>query len=146
MIKIQNNAATREPIPPFLAGLKPESLLDLSWTDPSLGVQDCAWWPEEDIFPALGEFDVYGTENFTLDEVRKVVVVTRDAVPMSSEQINGILANKLQVSKSQRAEAYRNEADPLFFKWQAGESREAEWLEKREEIRGRYPYPTEEVI
>ncbi len=39
--------ATREPIPAFLIGLTPESLLDLSWTDPQLGVQDCAWWPEE---------------------------------------------------------------------------------------------------
>lgn len=34
-------------------------------------------------------------------------------------------------------------ADPLFFKWQAGEGTEAEWLAKREEIRTRFPYPSE---
>ena len=42
-----------------------------------------------------------------------------------------------------RASAYRLEADPLFFKWQAGEGTEQEWLAKREEIRARYPYPEE---
>ena len=39
--------------------------------------------------------------------------------------------------------AYTQEADPLFFKWQAGEGTEEEWLAKRQEIRDRYPYPAE---
>ena len=42
-----------------------------------------------------------------------------------------------------RQAAFEREADPLFFKWQAGEGTEEEWLEKREEIRARYPYPEE---
>jgi hypothetical protein len=44
-------------------------------------------------------------------------------------------------TKAARAAAYAAEADPLFFKWQAGEGTEADWLAKREEIRARYPYP-----
>lgn len=40
-----------------------------------------------------------------------------------------------------RLSAYRGEADPLFFKWQAGEGTEEEWKAKRQEIRDRYPYP-----
>ena len=44
-----------------------------------------------------------------------------------------------------RQAAYTAEADPLFFKWQAGEGTEADWLAKREEIRARYPYPGEET-
>lgn len=40
-----------------------------------------------------------------------------------------------------RKDAYTAEADPLFFKWQAGEATESEWLAKRQEIRDRYPYP-----
>ena len=40
-----------------------------------------------------------------------------------------------------RQAAYIAEADPLYFKWQAGEATEAEWLAKRQEIRDRYPYP-----
>ena len=45
--------------------------------------------------------------------------------------------------EAKRQAAYTTEADPLFFKWQAGEGTEAEWLAKREEIRERYPYPKE---
>jgi hypothetical protein len=44
-----------------------------------------------------------------------------------------------------RQAAYTAEADPLFFKWQAGEDTEEEWKAKRQEIRDRYPYPTEEA-
>jgi hypothetical protein len=45
--------------------------------------------------------------------------------------------------EAKRHAAYTAEADPLFFKWQAGEATEAEWLAKRQEIRDRYPYPAE---
>lgn len=87
MVKIQNGIATREPIPQFLQGLAPESLADLSWTDPALGVSDCAWWPEEDQSPALGEFERYGDEALTPDPERKVVVVVREVEPWSAEEI-----------------------------------------------------------
>ena len=43
--------------------------------------------------------------------------------------------------EAKRQLAYTTEADPLFFQWQAGESTEAEWLAKREEIRTRFPCP-----
>ena len=45
--------------------------------------------------------------------------------------------------EANRHAAYTAEADPLFFKWQAGEGTEADWLAKRQEIRDRYPYPAE---
>lgn len=45
--------------------------------------------------------------------------------------------------EAKRQAAYTAEADPLFFKWQAGEGTEEEWLAKRQEIRDRYPYPAE---
>lgn len=44
-------------------------------------------------------------------------------------------------AQQQRQSAYQQEADPLFFKWQAGEGTEAEWLAKRAEIAAAYPYP-----
>lgn len=87
MIKIQNSIATREALPPFLAGLSHESLSDLSWTDPQLGVQDAAWWPEEDQSPALGEYQRYGQETLTPDSARKVVVVTREVLDWGDEEI-----------------------------------------------------------
>jgi hypothetical protein len=45
--------------------------------------------------------------------------------------------------KKLRQEAYREEADPLFFKVQRQEATQEEWAAKINEIRSRYPYPTE---
>ena len=45
--------------------------------------------------------------------------------------------------ESNRAAAYRNEADPLFFKSQRGEATTAEWEAKVAEIKARFPYPEE---
>ena len=88
MIKIQNNTPTREAVPAFLLGLDAETLKDLSWTDPQLGVQDCAWWPEQDQSPALNQYEVYGDETLTLGD--GVVIVTRAVVPMTQEQIDAV--------------------------------------------------------
>ena len=46
-------------------------------------------------------------------------------------------------AQAARAAAYASEADPLFFKAQAGEVDQSEWITKREEIRARFPYPEE---
>jgi len=50
------------------------------------------------------------------------------------------VARANEAAAAQRAVAYKAEADPLFFYWQAGEGTEEAWLEKRAEIRDRYPY------
>lgn len=102
MIKIQNNIATREPIPAFLVGLKPESLADLSWTDPALGVSDCAWWPEVDQSPALAQYEKYGDETLTIDTANKQVLVTRAVVPFSQEEIDAVSAEQAASVRAQR--------------------------------------------
>ena len=42
--------------------------------------------------------------------------------------------------RTARAEAYRTEADPLFFRAQRGETKMSEWSSKVQEIRNRFPY------
>lgn len=42
-----------------------------------------------------------------------------------------------------RREAYQRESDPLFFKWQAGEATEQEWLDARAAVVAANPYPTQ---
>jgi hypothetical protein len=42
-----------------------------------------------------------------------------------------------------RQVAYQTEADPLFFKAQRGEATLEEWEAKIQEIKIRYPYPSE---
>jgi hypothetical protein len=56
--------------------------------------------------------------------------VAPEPVPPTAAQIEAM-----------RKAAYQDEADPLFFKWQRGESTEAAWLAKIAEIKARYPEP-----
>jgi len=64
-------------------------------------------------------------------------------VPFTSEEVieyeKNAVAAKIENAEKQRAEAYRNESDPLFFKWQRGESTQQEWLDKVAEIKQRFP-------
>jgi hypothetical protein len=66
----------------------------------------------------------------------------------TEEQLNSVSEeefiknSQVKLLKHNRSAAYQQEADPLFFKYQAGEVEKEEWLEKREEIRQRYPYPS----
>lgn len=48
-------------------------------------------------------------------------------------------ANKTAQTDTQRANAYRTESDPIFFKSQRGEATQQEWLDKVAEIKARYP-------
>lgn len=60
----------------------------------------------------------------------------RNPAPLSEEQ-------RLALAQMNRQQAYTLEADPLFFKWQAGEGSREDWEAKRQEIRLRFPYPDE---
>ncbi len=62
-------------------------------------------------------------------------LVDAAAIEVSVERAQLIVQNN-------RSIAYRNEADPLFFKYQRGEATKEEWEAKIEEIRTRYPYPS----
>ena len=62
-------------------------------------------------------------------------LVDAAAVTIAAEQ-------DLAIAKQNRADAYRSETDPLFFKAQRGEATNDEWLAKIEEIKARYPYPS----
>ena len=48
---------------------------------------------------------------------------------------------ELQQVETNRRNAYRNESDPLYLKWQRGEASEQDWLDKIAEIKERFPKP-----
>jgi hypothetical protein len=48
-----------------------------------------------------------------------------------------LLAQEVEAARQTRAEAYRFESDPLFFKWQRGEVEKQAWLDKVAEIKAR---------
>ena len=94
MIKINlaTDETVREPLPAYLKGLKQESLNDLSWTDPALGVQDFGWWPEElSDTPIDTNTQKYGAEILTPDVVRKVVVTSHEVVTLTAEEQTAIV-------------------------------------------------------
>ena len=68
-------------------------------------------------------------------------VIVRDMTPEEIAELQPQTTRQEQ--EMQRQKDFVSEADPLFFQWQAGETTEEEWLAKRQEIRDRYPYPTE---
>ena len=48
---------------------------------------------------------------------------------------------QLERVRKKRAIAYREEADPIFLKYQRGEATEQQWLDKIAEIKERFPKP-----
>jgi hypothetical protein len=109
MIKVKTQTATREPIPAFLLGLAPESLADLSWTDPSLGVSDCKWLPDQDDSPALKQFESYGDETLAVGD--GVVIVTRAVVPWTQAEIDAAKAKQAEAVKSEIIDATQKRLD-----------------------------------
>lgn len=57
----------------------------------------------------------------------------------------GVFADPIIAVQEERRQAYIRTADPLYFKWQAGEATEQEWLDARAAVIEQYPYP-EEVV
>ena len=59
-------------------------------------------------------------------------------------EVDNYLANQTFIfnkkQKELRAEAYKNESDPLFFKAQREEITMQEWLDKVNEIKAKYSY------
>lgn len=43
--------------------------------------------------------------------------------------------------EANRQRAYRENSDPLFFKWQRGSATKQEWLDSVQEVKNAHPYP-----
>jgi hypothetical protein len=43
--------------------------------------------------------------------------------------------------EQERAQAYRETSDPIFFEWQRGDATEAEWLAAVQAVKTAHPYP-----
>jgi hypothetical protein len=52
-----------------------------------------------------------------------------------------VVMEAMTEARNNRAAAYAEEADPIFFKAQRGEAEMSEWEAKVQEIRERFPYP-----
>lgn len=59
-------------------------------------------------------------------------------VDFTAEELATMAEQKAEQVRQQRADAYRQESDPLFFKAQRGEISMADWLAKVAEIKARF--------
>jgi hypothetical protein len=106
-----------------LADIKNGIVTNIILVDPANIPDFCADWPEATEGCQIGGSYVKGI-----------------FIPLPEPEPEPPTLKQQQVA---RAAAYRNEADPLFFKYQRSEATEQEWLDKVAEIKERFPYPTE---
>jgi hypothetical protein len=100
----------------------------------------------------LADFSVYPIQVITKPEVDYTKNVTEgtpvnqdgqwaqvwNVTEATDEEIKNRIKEFNQQQEQNRLEAYRNEADPLFFKTQRGEATIDEWKNKVLEIKNRY--------
>jgi hypothetical protein len=97
----------------------------------------------------LASYDVYPVKRTPAPAYNEFTQLIRALDPV---EIDGVWTQQWEVMdlpldqqvenlKAARAQAYTQEADPLFFKWQRGEVNKSEWFDKVQEIRDRFPYP-----
>jgi hypothetical protein len=85
------------------------------------------------------EFVLRGDELAWLDQIQ--TELTAEEIAAEAARLKADEPRKQ--AQQQRASAYAAEADPLFFKAQRGEVSMDDWTAKVEEIRQRFPYPSE---
>ena len=100
----------------------------------------------------LAAYDVYPVKRLPAPSYNELTQLIRVVNPV---QIEGVwtqqwevidlpVSQQIENLKAARANAYTEEADPLFFKAQRGEAELSEWEAKVQEIRDRFPYPETE--
>lgn len=129
----------------LVAGIpQPYSLSQLRWENPQVS------FPKEISAETLAEYGVYKVQASDPPEPNPTQVVTTDGYlqladnswvvawkvrPMTTQE----LEHRAKVQEEERRYAYQQEADPLFFKWQRGDSTEQAWRDKVAEIKARIP-------
>ena len=75
----------------------------------------------------------------TIEITAEEIVETQIYRPKTQGEKDGEEQQRISNVRQSRADAYREESDPLFFKAHRGEATMDEWLAKVEEIKARFP-------
>ena len=89
---------------------------------------------EQPVYDPMTQNLAEGTPALQSGEWAQVWTVT-DA---TTDEIAQRTADHVEQVRQHRAQAYREESDPLFFKAQRGEATHQEWLDKVAEIKARF--------
>ena len=96
-----------EALPAELVGLQPESLLDLEWTDATLGYHGDAYWPVVDSYSPLAPGEIYGAPSLQVQTKKRHVLRQWAAQAMAPEG----LAEACQTQRQQQLAAIDAERD-----------------------------------
>ena len=100
-------------------------------------------FPENPFAELLAEYGVYPVKPTDRPQVDYTKIVSEGTPGFDGEWKQTWVVsenhNAYEIAKGFRAEAYRNESDPLFFKAQRGDATMEEWQAKVAEIKQRYP-------
>ena len=129
-IKIKNNLVEKYPY----------SISELKKDNPQVS------FPESISDETLAEFNVYKVTQID----KPLVTYKQNLIEGTPVNENGIwkqiwatedkpLTEIEEIRSNSKAEFYRIESDPIFFKWQRGEATQQEWLDKVAEIKARFP-------
>jgi len=129
-IKVNNGAIEKYPY----------SINELKADNPNIS------FPSEISTEILADFGVFFVENVnqpSIDHTQRIKEESPTLIDGKWTQTWAIEEKTLEeinaIVEELRADLYKSESDPLFFKWQRGESTEQEWLDKVAEIKARFP-------
>lgn len=94
------------------------------------------WDPELFGYYTGTSFPKYVDDNYIWEQDSYWLGWVPDPEPILSTP-EEIAAEQAAICEQNRLDAYRNESDPLFFKWQRGEIEKQVWLDKVAEIKAR---------
>lgn len=87
-----------------------------------------------------GHADAFYVEKTFEHNTADVLVVDPKTKTVSLDQtvLDKKAQQEIELQDAKKRKAYQEEADPLFFKWQRGEAKEQDWLDKIAEIDARF--------
>lgn len=120
-VNLKTLVCTNEPLPQFLLGLALESLLDLSWTDKSLGVRGFGWWPVERD-PVSFDADTHHETGvgYTADADRHIVIAMPVIEALPEDVAAANVKRKLDDMRQQNLAIVNTRCDDLLRTLKAG--------------------------
>lgn len=103
-----------------------------------------------ELLAAWGVFPLHPTSQPSVEHTKNVVegtpvlddkgrwVQSWNIVDADPAQVLERQAANIENIRQEKLQRYRDEADPIFFKWQRGEATQQEWLNKVAEIQQQY--------
>lgn len=100
-------------------------------------LREIGWLPWVLVQTPVGENQVISGSTIAIEPTE--ILETQTVRNLTQQEIDDLKKQKEESQMQARHQAYVEESDPIFFKWQRGEATQQEWLDKVAEIKARFP-------